>query len=327
MAAAALAEHLQVSQGHAQRDRRVLVLVCAGWNAESKPRQSYAEALACRTASEVRSYRDLLQWASENVDVIEARLRLWPRSLPKRLVQTYCREDDNVKTMMAARAGGLQRTLYLDDDCERFMLNHCGAAGALQWRDLQNHAHRADLFRYAELWFNGGIYVDMKSSFLVDIWEWLEARGLQENFVSCIGERGAHIHQGFISVPPRHPLIREQLLEALTVKPSIMAKSYMKFCRYLYQCVFGAASASFGRLMHDKWGPVHLLREVHHKHKKTVDTPIGAVPVDGHIVEAVGDAADGGDTEILAVRCWGWRHGFEGDRDILPRLQAGMRIL
>ena len=74
------------------------------------------------------------------------------------------------------------------------------------------------------------------------------------------------------------------------------------------------------------WGNVYLLREHRLRETATIETEEGVcLPMDGHVAFLHDEAAAGsecsaeyeqGDAQLnaVAIRCWGWMHGFDGDR-------------
>ena len=77
-----------------------------------------------------------------------------------------------------------------------------------------------------------------------------------------------------------------------------------------------------------QWGSVYLLREYRLKETSRVRTATGRYhDMDGHAAflhdkttaEGTYSAAyEQGDAQLMAVaiRCWGWKHGFKGDRTV-----------
>ena len=97
------------------------------------------------------------------------------------------------------------------------------------WLRVEKGAHRADIWRHCVLWLHGGIYVDIKTAVLVDLPSWLAELHLTDVLVTVIGKGRGHIHQGFIAVPPRHPFIKEILVQAFSVNALVLAEN-MFFC-------------------------------------------------------------------------------------------------
>ena len=91
-------------------------------------------------------------------------------------------------------------------------------------------AHKADLLRYALLWFYGGTYCDVKSPLLCHLGAFLSAR--KGTLVTCRARN--HVHQGFLAAPPRHPVIRQALDHALRVELETTDNEYMVFCTHFH---------------------------------------------------------------------------------------------
>ena len=91
--------------------------------------------------------------------------------------------------------------------------------------------HRVDFWRYAKLFFDGGTYLDMKSAFVKHLNAILR-RVRHCSFVSCIGEKRDHIHQGQIITIKYHPVLYEALLLILEVDASTLRT----ICFFVKRC-------------------------------------------------------------------------------------------
>ena len=85
--------------------------------------------------------------------------------------------------------------------------------------------------RYLLLFFKGGCYLGIKSALLINLEEIL-SHANPATFISCIGNRGNHIHQGFIIAQPRHPLLYAAILDVFSTDPGSLniPENYMMFC-------------------------------------------------------------------------------------------------
>ena len=123
-------------------------------------------------------------------------------------------------------------------------------------------SHKADLWRYSDMYENGGVYLDMKIAVLKPLHALLiekqkelmeiiqnkskgqaQAQGsdgqatASENFnepffLAAIGQRKDRIFQGCLACSKRHPLMMEALVDtSLTTRAQAKA-SYLKFCKY-----------------------------------------------------------------------------------------------
>ena len=76
---------------------------------------------------------------------------------------------------------------------EDFILKMMGQKALHRYLALVCPQHRADFWRYAKLFFDGGVYLDMKSAFVKHLSEIL-CHVSHCSFVSCIGASCDHIH-------------------------------------------------------------------------------------------------------------------------------------
>ena len=120
------------------------------------------------------------------------------RTIPSLVHQTYLREHAQVADNICKHAGSFKRCLWLDPECDKFIMAHCGSATLQHYKEYTSPAHRADLFRYVLLFVQGGVYLDMKSCLLAPLGTLLGSCCQGADFISCIGAAGSHIHQGAI---------------------------------------------------------------------------------------------------------------------------------
>ena len=195
------------------------------------------------------------------------------------------------------------RHFFDDEKCVKSLsaVSSQSAVEKLQSKDKQFvlASHKADLWRYADMYEHGGVYLDMKIAVLQPLHGLLlekqgellemmiekgqgqvqpESKGqahAQERpskpeclpfFLAAIGASGDHIFQGTIVCPKRHPLMVEALLDAsLTDKDQMKGKGqYLKFCKYLYGLI--EKSSETGTVQPGwnncgRFGWVYLLKE------------------------------------------------------------------
>ena len=168
--------------------------MCVGWNAE--PNKAFVAKQLSRstTLQEVLSLATCFsavrfdQWRGCHVDT---RIRLLVQ-------QAYLREHEEVAANICKHAGSFKRCLWLDPQCEEFIMAHCGSATRQQYKEYTSSAHRADLFRYLLLFVRGGVYLDMKSCLLSPLGALLGSCCQGADSISCVGAAGSHFHQGAI---------------------------------------------------------------------------------------------------------------------------------
>jgi len=183
-----------------------------------------------------------------------------------------------------------------------------GSGAVEHYKAMSVPAHRADFFRYVLMFFEGGCYFDMKSALLTNLSAILEVG--TRSLVTCIGAAGAHIHQGILIAPPRHPLLLAALIHALTIDPAKLTarQGYMTFCNEMWRLLSARARETLHGGMNetDFWGPIELLVEKKER-KGVINTCFGrGLPYDGHVAWLVqGDAQN----KVVAIRCWNWNRG------------------
>jgi hypothetical protein len=103
--------------------------------------------------------------------------------------------------------------LYDDDDCRAFLLQHFGVNYVNAFDSLIPGAFKCDFWRYAVLYVNGGVYLDMD---LRPMYRLGEILNLTDTFVSCCDRETSinfipGIYQAFIACKPKHPILLQAL--------------------------------------------------------------------------------------------------------------------
>jgi hypothetical protein len=100
--------------------------------------------------------------------------------------------------------------LYDDNDCIAFLSEYYGQNYVNAFKALKPGAFRADFFRYAYLYINGGIYMDIDMVPLVPMrdivygpYDLISVSDIQHKFVPT-----CNIFQAFIACKPRHPIMK-----------------------------------------------------------------------------------------------------------------------
>jgi hypothetical protein len=222
----------------------LVLVVCAGWNAEPNKKSSMFEALCAKHLSQCKTTDDLLNWALLNAGKGSATNLSESGNvtgLSKTLYQTY-RQDDTKIADINTRAlpKEFTRKFLDDDDCEEYIRKMLGKVALDHYKSLELGAHRADFFRYILLFFEGGVYLDMKSCLLrplMDILEHCDGCSL----VSCIGSNGKHIHQGQIMCSKYHPLLHGAMQQVMSTEPAMLSRrgKYLTFCNQMWEILLG----------------------------------------------------------------------------------------
>ena len=91
--------------------------------------------------------------------------------IPLTIYQTYNWKDRipaKVEANMLKFAPQYERSIYNDSECAEFIETHFHSSVLQTYLHLKG-AHRADLFRYAILYINGGVYMDIKTELLTPL--------------------------------------------------------------------------------------------------------------------------------------------------------------
>jgi len=105
--------------------------------------------------------------------------------IPLVIYQTYNWKDRipaKVDANMLKFAPQYKRTIYNDSECAEFIKTHFHSSVLQTYMHLKG-AHRADLFRYAILYINGGVYMDIKTELLTPLIAIVpqETKGIEHN--------------------------------------------------------------------------------------------------------------------------------------------------
>lgn len=95
--------------------------------------------------------------------------------------------------------------------------------------------HKADLFRYYYLYINGGVYLDSDALLNTSIDKIINGN----SFVSIEGYYNniKILFNGFLVCTPRHPIIREALVNAYNIDNDDLLNDYFLICKNLYEIV------------------------------------------------------------------------------------------
>ena len=105
--------------------------------------------------------------------------------IPLTIYQTYNWKDRipaKVEANMLKFAPQYERSIYNDSECAEFIKTHFHSSVLQTYLHLKG-AHRADLFRYAILYINGGVYMDIKTELLTPLIAIIpiETKGIEHN--------------------------------------------------------------------------------------------------------------------------------------------------
>lgn len=99
--------------------------------------------------------------------------------------------------------------LYDDNDCRKFILDNFGVNYADAFDAIIPGAFKCDFWRYAVLYVNGGVYLDMD---MEPLYPFREILSDSDQFVSVADQENGidkitGIYQAFIACKPKHPIL------------------------------------------------------------------------------------------------------------------------
>ena len=288
----------------------IVLIVCAGWNAEGDQIASMKEAFCAKQLSLCCNTDDLVNWAHMNSRRCGS-YKYNLESMPKVLYQTNRHDHEKLQRLnVAALGGSLERQFYDDDSCERYILQNLGPGALAHYKLFMIAAHRADFFRYVLLFFEGGIYLDIKSCFLQSL-SCLLNQYQSCSLLTCIGAGNSHIHQGILMCPARHPLLHAAIHKVMETRPSSLGSrqpEYMTFCRQMWELLQSRTKSNLqiGRNLLDDWGSVCLLQERKTNHR-CLPVCNESLRIDGYLAYMQHWIRP-----VVAIRCENWKHGFKG---------------
>lgn len=98
-------------------------------------------------------------------------------------------------------------TFFTDDDIDAFMAKHFDSATVAVFRALPIGVMRADMWRYAVLYVNGGVYADLDTECIVAIDQWPHA----QNKLLVGLENDTHFCQWCMASEAGHPVLAKVL--------------------------------------------------------------------------------------------------------------------
>ena len=134
-----------------------------------------------------------------------------------------------VEENIAKYAPQYTRKFYQDEDCIAFLDQHLPEYTPT-FLLLTKGAHKADLFRYAVLYVEGGVYLDIKTHLIVPLEEVVDHT--QEQVTTGMSIINRTMYQGVIAAPPRMKFFL-QLMEIIRICPN--PSDYLHYTREMYR--------------------------------------------------------------------------------------------
>ena len=135
--------------------------------------------------------------------------------IPKKIFQSW--KNKNLSPSMSIAVNSIKELnpeyeyeLSDDNDCKNFILNNFGKVYAAAFDDLIPGAFKSDFWRYAKLYIEGGVYMDIDFTELVPLSSIIK---VGDTFVSVVDLKDiavkppCGIYQAFMACAPRHPLM------------------------------------------------------------------------------------------------------------------------
>lgn len=123
------------------------------------------------------------------------------------------------------------RVSYFDDAaCDRFLRSEFGPAVAARFWKLERGAHKADLFRYAFLFHQGGVYWDLDLQPYAPLTDFIDFNS-RKRLYTVLSVFNRSISQMFLACPPGNAVMWESIKDVMTYPPV----PYMKYCSLLFQ--------------------------------------------------------------------------------------------
>ncbi|CAE7342670.1 unnamed protein product [Symbiodinium sp. CCMP2592] len=253
------------------------------------------------------------------------------------------------KEMVAAKFGNFRREFFNDEACMDVVRSVSGGAGQRLLSKLKSNAHRADVFRYVEHWLRGGIYLDIKTAFLITpqelhssiVAEWrqqpllsdlasqaygwdadnLRASGPPDYFLTAIGQKKDHIFQGILLGRQQHPLMTAALRHAFQHKyvdaQGTVNEKYLFFCVALYEVIRQDLlndqvlhPTVQGRSLAPGWHLTQTMGPIY----LLQEVHENALKKTPHAPPNEGHGFRTATEQLVALtRCWGWNKGWKAD--------------
>lgn len=135
--------------------------------------------------------------------------------IPKKIFQSW--KDKNLSPSMSRAVNSIkdlnpeyEYELSDDKDCRSFILDNFGKVYASAFDDLIPGAFKSDFWRYAKLYIEGGVYMDIDFTELVPLSSIIKEG---DTFVSVVDLKDiavsppCAIYQAFMACAPKHPLM------------------------------------------------------------------------------------------------------------------------
>lgn len=160
-----------------------------------------------------------------------------PRAVPRVVHVTYKNKSivpDKVWRQYDKYAKGYNIKFYDDEQCRRYLRDHFPPHVLQRYLTIKSGAHRADMFRYAVLYREGGVYLDVKTILLRPLDEII---GLTSNIAVLSREPPDTVYQGIIVAAPLDTRFLHLLDMAIATPDELLEINYFIFVGQYYVTV------------------------------------------------------------------------------------------
>ena len=199
--------------------------------------------IACISAFFAKQSRRVYVWTNLGKQT-------WSSRIPKFIFQTArVEQPEYVRAKIMQRCPGWTYKHFLDKDCLQYFHEHpiVGLEKVSSLFEQVPSPHKADLFRYYVLYFQGGVFLDSDAMLEENIDEIIEHYDL---VLVKAAKKGEGIFNGFIAATPRHIVLQDALKHAASTEQHSFRGNYMQFCRKL-ESIFRNRNPVRSRLLHE----------------------------------------------------------------------------
>ena len=166
-------------------------------------------------------------------------------------------------------ASGYTIEIFDDNECKEFLRKEYNETYAQRFENINEGAHKADLFRYAYLFKKGGFYMDIKTILLKDLDEILSK--IPTNFIMIKTSNGkaydiinddGSIYNGIIYTYPGNVYIKALLMDAMYGPPINAYERFIKSAHEILTAFTFDKHVNFGYIRtDDSISDVYVLQE------------------------------------------------------------------
>lgn len=163
--------------------------------------------------------------------------------IPQQVCFTYDRLDRipaRIREHISHACGAIPHHVFDNDEAMQYLHNNFGNSVATMFSQLRG-AHKADLFRYAYIYKEGGVYCDIKTKFtqpVLDMFPWTTPRA----FCTVLSMIPGTIYQGILASYPGNPFLAMAMQEMMITPLELSTNLYLLFTAQLYDMLRNATA-------------------------------------------------------------------------------------